>query len=199
MKPVSLEIVVVTDNPQAVGQLSPNGTDVRTFPANFGMFSTKELQLFQKASDAAKQFKAMPVDLLWADKNKASNIVYINQNSITNFPSIQISATYPDGSIKWFRLNTTITDLRNYSVSDMVGMMRSLEKGKDADDGSLLCKLFPPLCSVGAYVWLGVVGFAAYQAFTADNKNKRLVFGAAALVAGNEFISRGGLKTLRIS
>lgn len=198
MKPNSIEIVVITDNPQAVGQLSGGGNDVRDFPYTYAAFSTKEITQFQKAMDAAQQWRGnVPLDLLWADKNKANNIVWINQNDISAFPSIKINAVYPDGSNKGFWLNTDVLDLKNYTVADIVSRLNALQKDKEAAQSSWLCELFPPLCSVGAYVWLGVVGFATYQAIR--NKNTRVVWGAAALLAGNEFLQRGGLQSIQKS
>jgi len=210
MKATKIWMHVITKNPTAVGQYG----DTNAIPSDDSPpFTAAEQTAIRKVWAAAEKYEATkpigapPINWYWADfyKNSsfdnAPDIVFIEGWKVTNFPSMVLQAEYPDGSRKWFKLNTDITDFKNYTADEIATRLNVLAKGKEQEGGasSWLCELFPPLCSVGKYAWLGLVGFAAYKAFTEENKNKRLVFSAAALVAGNEFISRGGLKALNIS
>lgn len=201
---------VITKNPTAVGQYG----GATAIPSDDSPpFTAAEQTAIRKVWEAADKYeKTKPIggpalNWYWADFYKKStfdnapDIVFIESWKVTNFPSMILQAEYQDGSKKWFKLNTDITDFKNYTASEIATRLNVLAKGQDNQGAasSWLCELFPPICNIPGYVWLGLVGVAAYKAFTEENKNKRLVFSAAALVAGNEFITRGGLKALGIS
>lgn len=210
MKATKLWMHLITKNPTAVGQY---GGIVEIPSDDSPPFTSAEQTAIRKVWEAADKYEATkpigapPINWYWADFYKkatfdnAPDIVFIESWKVTNFPSMILQAEYPDGSKKWFKLNTDITDFKNYTASDIATRLNVLAKGKENEgaQSSWLCELFPPLCNVGAYAWLAVVGVAAYKTYTETNKNKRIVFGAATLVAANELISRGGLKALRIT
>jgi len=197
MKASRIEVVFITKNPDAVARWSPNGADERTIPPPEAPFTVNEMQMNNKLFMALGMVSGtLPVEFLWADYYKGNNITWINQNGIARFPSIQITATYPNGKEVFFRLNTSITDQKNYSPAEIADIINASATGEFGGT-SWLCKLWPPLCTVDNWVWLAVAGVATYGAFTSDGQLKKVAFIAGAGLSWNEFFQRGGFKALQ--
>ena len=200
MKAQYLEIVFVTSNPQAVALYSPGGLDERALPPAGGPLTAAEDALLKKVDAAIAQFvmanPAASLNFFWADYYKAGNIQWINTNGIAQFPSVQIMAAYPDGSQAFYKLNTTITDQRNYSTQDMVRMLEALASGSQGTEKSLICRLIPPLCTAGAYVWLALAAGATVVTISSKRKPIKIAAALGSTMLWSEFFDRGGFKAV---
>ena len=186
-----MEVVFVTKNPNLVAKYSPNGADERAIPdVNDPAMSEAERAVAKNVLKAVSEYQGCDIMFLWADFYKATNITWINKNEIGTFPSVQITANYPDGRNKYIRIEGRSSDyIKN--VFDL--LCRDVEQG----ESSILCRLFPPLCALSAWAWLAVTLYAAYEA-TQTKGPARAAWIGGAVLAGNEFLQRGGLKTISL-
>ena len=209
MKPKYIEVVFQTKNPQAVAKYKPYNTlddlwAIVPVDDPDSPFTVAEKSVFSLALDGIVK-SGIPVTLLWADYYKATEnggntqITYLERNGITNYPSLQILAEYPDGSERYYRIYAQTTDMLTYSANDIALMIKALANAKKADGGgnSLLCNIFPPLCSIDNWLWLALAGYAAWQAYETEKPTVKVVALAGAGLAANEFFSRGGFDALK--
>lgn len=131
----------------------------------------------------------------------SDNLVILEQNggSILNLPAVQIYAKYSDGTSGQYFLKKGITDVNNsmpiVNESKALAYMQALLYRLSPTPETLLCKLLPPLCSLGWYFWAAAGAYSVYRTTQARNVGK-IVWGAASALTINEFIQRGGLKEL---
>ena len=123
-------------------------------------------------------------------------IVSANGLSIQDLPAVQLWAEYPDGTGSNYFIQKDIQDKFggiNWTTKDVRPYVEALLYQLKAAEPSWLCKLFPPLCNLSPYVWLGVAVGSGIGAAVSRRPLVRLAFAAGALVAGKEFVDRGGL------
>lgn len=126
------------------------------------------------------------------------NQLIVAQQGIADLPAVQVFAKYPDGSTGVYYLTKDIQDKLtgiNWTPDDVRRYVEAVLYQREGAD-SLLCKLFPPLCSVGKYVWLAVAGYATFKTLDAESPGRRAAFGVAAALTWMEFAGRGGFKDL---
>lgn len=118
---------------------------------------------------------------------------------IFDTPAAYMWARYPGGATAYYVIKRDLKDKTlgvDWTPEEMQPYIAALAfRTKPAPD-TLLCKIFPPLCSLGWYVWAAAAGYSIYRTTQARNVGK-IVWGAAAVLTSNEFIQRGGLKELQ--
>ena len=131
----------------------------------------------------------------WANNNSD-----MAQNGLFTFPSAIITADYPDGSQKQYVLGKEFIDKLTggiWTSEKLYPYIRTLllNISTQNSDSTFMCKLLPPLCSVGGWIWLGIAIGAGMKASNSKGIGKG-VWGTAAALAGWEWYQRGGLKQL---
>lgn len=163
--------------------------------------------------------------LAWNVANEAATKLYVkykldaeinicpwdldNNNSVTaklglfNFPAMVIVATYPDETRKMIPLGKEINEKFfgiNWKASDIYPYYEALylQNFKTGDGTtSVLCKIFPPLCEIGAYAWFALAAVSTYKAVTSkDHPAQQVAWGATGLLAFEELYSKGGLEAI---
>jgi hypothetical protein len=124
-----------------------------------------------------------------------NNDVITEQAKLYTLPGILVTATYPDGSRGQYALRKELNENFfgiNWKATDVYPYYEALYL-QQSGQPSLLCKIFPPLCQIGAYAWLAAAAVSTYKAVE-QKKNAPLAvgWGAAALLSFNEFNSKGG-------
>jgi hypothetical protein len=131
-----------------------------------------------------------------------TNNAVMAQNGLFTFPSAIITATYADGSRKIYVLGDEFIDKLTGAIwtpEKIYPYIRILLLNltpKDQTDSAFLCKLLPPLCSVGGWVWLGLAIGATLKASSAQNFGRGL-WGTGAALLWHEWYQRGGLDQLK--
>lgn len=132
----------------------------------------------------------------------SNNTAVVHQNGLYVMPAAIIAASYPDGTKKRYALGKDLDDKffgSNWKPADIYPYIRILllnETVGPKSDKSFLCQIFPPLCSVGGWVWLGLALAATYKTTQARNVGK-LVWGAGAALLWKEYVDRGGIDQLK--
>jgi hypothetical protein len=157
-----------------------------------------ELRAWGVANEAAtmlyeKYQVVMDVNICAYDYGQ--NDVIAERAKLYTLPGILVTATYPDGSRGQYALRKELNEKFfgiNWKATDVYPYYEALYL-QQSGQPSLLCKIFPPLCQIGAYAWLAAAAVSTYKAVE-QKKNAPLatVWGAGALLSFNEFQSKGG-------
>ena len=173
--------------------------------ANVGQYSAEVQALYQMFGNAIVTLRQrhgsdVPVYLDFCPTTTPSNVAVLEQNggSVLNLPAVQLYAKYNDGTAGQYFLKKGITDAfgsLSVTESQALAYTEALLYHLSPTPQTLLCKILPPLCSLGWYIWLGAAAYTTYQTTQARNVGK-WIWGAAAALTWNEFVQRGGLKEL---
>jgi len=170
-------------------------------------YPAQEQYLYQMFGNAIVELRklhgpSVPVFLDFCPvAGNSDNLIVLEQNggSILNLPAVQIYAKYNDGTSGQYFLKKGITDQGSATPlvdeNKALAYMQALLYRLSPTPETLLCKLFPPLCSLGWYFWAAAGAYSVYRTTQARNVGK-IVWGAASALTINEFIQRGGLKEL---
>lgn len=186
MKAEQIQVIFISKNPQTVDTGVGENTPM----------TTEELRLWNASQEAQAQARQLGVPIYDIDMNfyRGTEIVQLERWGFSHYPGLRIWAKYPDGKQAWYNLNETILDAREYSADDIFQRIKALIEG-DFGHQPLLCRLFPPLCQVGGYIWLAGAVITTYQAINTKGI-PQVVNGAAAALCWNEFFGKGGFKNL---
>lgn len=172
---------------------------------NFDQLTNNERLAFNEAEAAMNAIAAKAHGLqynVWVcPRDYNNNVVPIEQQGFgLNLPAILITGYYPGGDGKQYALRNDVGGGKNWSRSDIGRYINALYTGKtEGSNESLICKIFPPLCNIGAYLWLAAAGVSAYK--TAEMKGRpalQTIWGAATLLSIDAFLKGGGLQKLGI-
>ncbi len=151
--------------------------------------------------DLVKLHGDIPVVLDFCPVAGTSNLQVLEQNggSPLNLPAVQLWAEYADGTASQYFLKKSLTDINSDAPilddKKALAYVQALLYRLSPTTQPILCKILPPLCSLGWYFWLGAAAYTTYRTTQARNVGK-YVWGAAALLTWQGFIARGGLKEL---
>ena len=140
----------------------------------------------------------IPIQLDYCPMSDPQNQLVVAQWGVS-LPAMHLYAEYPDGSTSAYMLTQDLQDRFtgvNWTAEDVMTYLSALVYQSKPNEPTLLCKIFPPLCGVGKYVWLAVGAYAMWKFFTSEQKTQKLAWGAAAGFTWNEFASRGGFRDL---
>ncbi len=130
-----------------------------------------------------------------------NNAVIAEQNKFFSLPAILVNAKYPNGSQAQYGLRKELNEKFfgiNWSAADVYPYYEALYLQTASEKTqSLLCKIFPPLCNVGAYVWFAAMVASAYKAYDEQGKPlQQAAYGGLSLLAFEELQSKGGFDVI---
>ena len=132
----------------------------------------------------------------------SNNNAVMAQNGLFTFPTAILTASYSDGSQKQYVLGKDFLDKLTgglWTAEKLYPYIRILLLNltpQNNDSSTFLCKLFPPLCSIGGWIWLGLAIGATMKASNAKGQISKGVWGTGAALLWYEWQQRGGLKQL---
>ena len=174
---------------------------------SIGLYPPAEQYLYQMFGNAIIELRQRhgagntPVYLDFCPIDQAVNASILSQNggSIMNLPAVQLYAKYADGTGGQYFLKKGLTDIGSDTplVTEKTALQytEALLYRLSPVTEPILCKLLPPLCSLGWYVWLGAAIYTTYKTTQARNVGQ-YAWGTAAALTWQAFIARGGLKEL---
>lgn len=174
---------------------------------SIGLYPPAEQYLYQMFGNAILELRQRhganntPVFLDFCPIDQAANASVLSQNggSIMNLPAVQIYAKYPDGTGGQYFLKKGFSDIASDKplVTEKTALQytEALLYRLSPVTEPILCKLLPPLCSLGWYVWLGAAVYTTYKTTQARNIGK-YAWGTAAALTWQAFVARGGLNEL---
>lgn len=203
MKASLVQLCVFTNQPPPTDGTSYQGAITSTERAMYEAIGEAFGQVLTQRGD-------FPATLYICHANAPNNKKVMQTAGVTtaNVPFIIAIGSYPDGSGRLYVLKTqsvaaikkTIEALLDGDFSGAPGSVpaEGSEFGVEggSGDGSILCAILPVLCRLGFWPWAALVAFTTYRTFEANSKVGKGMWGAAALLSWQSFISRGGLKQL---
>jgi hypothetical protein len=182
-----VQAIFISDNPQLV-----NGLDT-------SLMTSEELATWEALQDAVAALQASnpaaQVYILDMNRYRGTQIVQLERWAIPRYPAVRLWAQYADDSQAYYNFAPPIPGTTP-DLDKVAPALQALYAGEFGNN-SLLCKLFPPLCALSAWAWLAVTLYAAYEA-TQTKGPARAAWITGAVLAGNEFLQRGGLKTISL-
>lgn len=144
----------------------------------------------------------VPVFLDFCSLTNPTNQVIASNLGITDFPGVQVFATYPDGSQGQYAVVKDLQDKLtgvNWTPDDVRGYVEGLLYQRKPAKTSILCELFPPLCQLGGWIWLAAAGYSTLRAIESPRTVGKVIWGAAAGLTWQSFFAAGGFKKLGIA
>lgn len=168
-------------------------------------YPVDEQTIFQAFGQVITELRArhgddVPVYLEFCSLTNANNQLIASQLGITDFPGVQVFATYPDGKIAKYGLVKDLGDKFtgiNWTADDVRPYVEAVLYQRKPSSPSILCQIFPPLCDLGAYIWIVAAAYTTFRA-VASEKGARIAWGAAAGLSWQSFFAAGGFKKLGI-
>lgn len=127
------------------------------------------------------------------------NQLIVARLDINDFPGVQLFATYPDGKTAEYGLRKDVGDILtgvNWTAEDVRPYIEALLYAREPADSSILCRFFPPLCSLGGWVWLAGAVFSAWKFSETKSAVGKIIWGAAAGLTWQSFAAGGGFKKI---
>ncbi len=164
--------------------------------AMWNAFGNAIVQLRQKHGNT------LPVEMYVCPVTVPENAVIVSQEglSMSLLPAAQIYATYSDGAAGKFFLSKNLGERFsgiNWKASDIKPYIEALLYRSESAEQSILCKLLPPLCNVGGWVWLGLAAAATLKASNSQGKIAKTAWTGGAALLWWEWYQRGGLSQLK--
>lgn len=159
--------------------------------AMFDAFARVVIEIQEKHGSTA------PIDLNFCPLTMNENAVIVAKQGldISRLPAAQVWATYPDGNNRLFFLKTGLGGI-DFTPEVLRPYVESLLYNRAAQEQSLICKIIPPLCDLGGWVWLGLALGASYKSTQARNIGK-IAWGIGAAALWQGWASRGGLDQVK--
>jgi len=126
-----------------------------------------------------------------------NNIQIINQQGFNalpaRLPGVLMTAYYPSGTQRQYAIkNNPIT---SWTQDEVYRYLKALYLQEFGTGQSIVCKMLPVLCDVGAYAWLAAAAVCTYKTLEQkNNPNLQIAWGAGALLSVDAFVKGGGLK-----
>ncbi len=130
-----------------------------------------------------------------------TNNAVVAEHGLFVLPGAVITADYPDGSKKQYVLGKDFVDKLTggiWTAQKLYPYIKTLLLNSQPSDNqqTVLCKLLPPLCSVGGWVWLALAAGATLKASSSKGVGKAAWTAGAGLL-WLEWYQRGGLEQLK--
>lgn len=143
----------------------------------------------------------IPVFLDYCPLTNTQNQVIASNLGITDFPAVQIFARFSDGSTAQYAVTKDLGDKFtgiNWDKKDVAPYVEALLYQRKPAEASILCKIFPPLCNLGAWVWLAGAAYSTLEFAKARSDSGRIAWGAAAGLTWQSFFASGGFNGIGI-
>ena len=140
----------------------------------------------------------VPVYLEYCPLTYDTNQILVAQWGMNDLPAVQVLATYPDGKIAKYALTKDVQDKLtgvNWTPDDVRPYVEAVLYQRDPAQKSWLCEIFPPLCSIGGWVWLSAAVFTTWK-LTQAKDNGKILWGAGAGLCWQSFFAGGGFKKI---
>lgn len=140
----------------------------------------------------------LPVYLEFCPLNNPQNQILASNIGLTDFPAVQVFAFYPDDRQVFYGLGKDLGDKFtgvNWKADDVRPYVEAVLYQRKPAETSILCQIFPPLCNVGAYIWLAAAAYSTYR-FSESKEAGKIAWGAAAGLTWQSFFAGGGFKKL---
>lgn len=142
----------------------------------------------------------VPVEMYVCPVNIDQNAVIVSQHGLdfSLLPAAQIFGSYPDGYNSKYFLSQDLGDRFsgvNWKEKDVLPYIEALLYRSKPAPNSIVCKLLPPLCDIGVWVWFGLAVGATLKASGTKGVSKAAWTGGAGLLWW-EWYQRGGVKQL---
>lgn len=138
-----------------------------------------------------------PIELDFCPMAYDENVAIVTREGLdlSRLPAVQVNALYPDGSRRRYFLKSGLGGI-DFTPETVAPYVTTLLYNRTSSPKPIICELFPPLCSVGAWFWLAATIYAGYKATQARNVGK-VAWGGAALLSGQAFVAGGGIEELK--
>jgi len=132
----------------------------------------------------------------------ANNAVFVNKYAKGQTPTLEIVATYADGSRGRYILYPGFSDKFtgvNWTADDLLPYFKALIYQTKPGERSLICKLIPALCDWPAWAWFAAAVYATKETIDAkDRPLAQIFYGLSAFAAWEALGKKGGLKSVGI-
>lgn len=148
-----------------------------------------------------KHGQSLPVEMYICPINADDNATIVAREGLdfSLLPAVQVFATYPDGKSGRYFLSKSLAERFsgiNWQAADVQPYITALLYNTKPVPESLLCRLVPPLCSVGGWVWFALAAGATLRA--AGSKDfGRAAWGTASFLLWKEWYDRGGVDQIK--
>lgn len=140
----------------------------------------------------------IPVSVWICPQDYDVNPQQLQKQNINFLPAILITAYYPEGTQRQYVLFNNVLQNHSWSQDEVYKHLKALYDAKfGSGNQSIVCKIFPPLCNVGAYLWLAAAGVSIYK--TAEQKKNpalQTAWGAASILCLEAFMKGGGFEKI---
>lgn len=143
----------------------------------------------------------LPVEMYVCPIDLPENAVIIANNGLdpSLLPAVQVWAEYPDGTGSSYFLSKKLSERFtgiNWTTSEVQPYIEALLYRSKPSDVPLICKIVPPLCNVGGWVWLALAIGATAKASSAKGVG-RAAWGTGAALLWQGWYKRGGLEQVK--
>lgn len=188
-----VQICIFWKNPLSYDDIQSWPADVR---AIWNAFAAVITQL------RSRHGNNVPVEMYVCPTTIAENAVIVAQNKLDTslLPAAQLYAEYPDGTGGNYFLSMSLDERFNgvqWTSAEVEPYVKALLYRAKPANTSLLCKLLPPLCNVGGWIWLAAAAAATLKASNSSGKTAQWVWGAGAVVLWKEWADRGGIEQVK--
>jgi hypothetical protein len=176
-----------------------NYNDVQNWPSDaraaWEAFGGAIMKLRQKHG------ASVPVEMYVCPVNIPENAVIIANNGLdpSLLPAVQVWAEYPDGTGASYFLSKNLSERFTgikWTTSDVQPYVDALLYRAKPADIPIICKIVPPLCNVGGWVWLALAIGATAKASSAKGVG-RAAWGTGAALLWQGWYKRGGLDQIK--
>jgi len=137
----------------------------------------------------------LELDICPITYNENAVIIAKHHLDPSRLPAAQVTALYPDGSRRQYFLKSGLGGI-DFTAETVRPYVEALLYNRVSTPLPIICKIFPPACNVGVWLWLAMVLYAGYRTTQAKNVGKA-VWGGATLLAGEAFVKRGGIDQIK--
>lgn len=158
--------------------------------AAFDAFAEPVIEIQQQFNSSA------PIEVSLCPVGYTENLQIIERNhlDLSRLPAVQVAAQYPDGSSRVYFLKTGPGGI-DFTPEVVKPYITTLLFNRTATQQPIICKVFPPACNIGGWLWLAAMAYGTYRTSQARNVGK-VVWGGVTLLAAEAFAKGGGLKQL---
>lgn len=143
----------------------------------------------------------VPIEMYVCPITIPQNAVIIAQNNLdpSLLPAAQVYAEYSDDTAGGYFLSRTLSERFSgikWRSGDVKPYVEALLYRAKPSEQSIICKLVPPLCSVGGWVWLGLAAAATIKAASTQGQPGKTMWWGGTFLLWKEWADRGGLAQL---
>lgn len=160
------------------------------------LYPADEQRIFQAFGDIITELRAkhgndLPVYLEFCPLTDTTNQGIVSFWGFSALPAVQVIAKYPNGQIAQYGLSKDFGDKFtgvNWTADDLRPYVEAVLYQREPANASWLCKIFPPLCNLGGWVWLASALYSTWKFAEAKDQAGKIVYGTAAGLTWQSFL-----------